>query len=262
MAAWTPEGEILLAGRLDRQVKLRGLRIEPQEVADCISSYPGVKEAAARVCQMNGQMVLAAYYCSDTGIPEMELLSYAAAYLPKYMIPSFLIRLDRLPLTPSGKVDEERLPLPREDVQVSAASDDILTGQVLEIFRTVLEQPEMGKDNDYFLCGGNSLNAMEVLARLEDLTGRLLRISDLYACRSAERLSRFIGGEQETGREERHKEKLRPARSWNVIRSRPSSRGSMYSPAWTRRALPIICPALSGSAAKWNRKSWRRRSVR
>ena len=211
VAAWTPEGEILLAGRLDRQVKLRGLRIEPQEVADCISSYPGVKEAAARVCQMNGQMVLAAYYCSDTGIPEMELLSYAAAYLPKYMIPSFLIRLDRLPLTPSGKVDEERLPLPREDVQVSAASDDILTGQVLEIFRTVLEQPEMGKDNDYFLCGGNSLNAMEVLARLEDLTGRLLRISDLYACRSAERLSRFIGGEQETGREERHKEKLRPA---------------------------------------------------
>lgn len=102
-------------------------------------------------------------------------------------------------------------PCPGEDVQVSAASDDILTGQVLEIFRTVLEQPEMGKDNDYFLCGGNSLNAMEVLARLEDLTGRLLRISDLYACRSAERLSRFIGGEQETGREERHKEKLRPA---------------------------------------------------
>ena len=89
VAAWTPEGEILLAGRLDRQVKLRGLRIEPQEVADCISSYPGVKEAAARVCQMNGQMVLAAYYCSDTGIPEMELLSYAAAYLPKYMILSY-----------------------------------------------------------------------------------------------------------------------------------------------------------------------------
>ena len=55
------------------------------------------------------------------------------------------------------------------------------------------------------MCIRDSLNAMEVLARLEDLTGRLLRISDLYACRSAERLSRFIGGEQETGREERHK---------------------------------------------------------
>jgi amino acid adenylation domain-containing protein/thioester reductase-like protein len=211
VARWTAEGEIVLAGRLDRQVKLRGLRIEPQEVADCIASYPGVEEAAARVCPLNGQMVLTAYYCAQKEIPEMELLAFSASYLPQYMIPSFVIRLDRLPLTPSGKVDEEKLPLPAEEKAcLSAASEDALTGRILEIFRAVLEKEEMGADSDYFLCGGNSLNAMEVLAQLEDHTGKLLRISDLYACRTAGRLARYIGGEQKL-QEETHTQELRPA---------------------------------------------------
>lgn len=71
----------------------------------------------------------------------MELLAFSASYLPQYMIPSFVIRLDRLPLTPSGKVDEEKLPLPAEEKAcLSAASEDALTGRILEIFRAVLEK--------------------------------------------------------------------------------------------------------------------------
>ena len=93
IASWTADGEILLKGRIDSQVKLRGLRVEPQEVASCIESYPGVLSATARVCEVNGQMVLGAYYCASEHINEAELLAYTATYLPRYMIPAFLIKL-------------------------------------------------------------------------------------------------------------------------------------------------------------------------
>ncbi len=200
IACWTADGEIMLSGRLDRQVKLRGLRVEPQETADCIASYPGVREAAAKVLELNGQMILAAYYCAPEEIPEVELLAFAASRLPKYMIPSCVIRLEEIPLTPRGKVDEDRLPAPEGKAGVEGDVEDGLTLQILEIFREVLVQPEMGSDSDYFLCGGNSLNAMEVLAGVEDAVGKRLRISDLYACRTAGRLARYLGGEKEAVR--------------------------------------------------------------
>lgn len=117
--------------------------------------------------------------------------------LPKYMIPSCVIRLEEIPLTSRGKVDEDRLPAPEEKTGAMDGTQDGLSLQILEIFREVLAQPEMGIESDYFLCGGNSLNAMEVLAGVEDAVGRRLRISDLYACRTAGRLARYIGGEKE-----------------------------------------------------------------
>lgn len=113
------------------------------------------------------------------------------------MIPSCVIRLEEIPLTSRGKVDEDRLPAPEEKTGAMDGAQDGLSLQILEIFREVLAQPEMGIESDYFLCGGNSLNAMEVLAGLEDAVGRRLRISDLYACRTAGRLARYIGGEKE-----------------------------------------------------------------
>ena len=108
-----------------------------------------------------------------------------------------MIRLEEIPLTSRGKVDEDRLPAPEEKTGAMDGAQDGLSLQILEIFREVLAQPEMGIESDYFLCGGNSLNAMEVLAGLEDAVGRRLRISDLYACRTAGRLARYIGGEKE-----------------------------------------------------------------
>ena len=193
IATWTPEGEIVLTGRLDRQVKLRGLRIEPQEVASCVESYPGVFAAAARVCEMNGQSVLGAYYCAQGHINEAQLLAHLATYLPRYMVPAFLIRLEEMPMNANGKVDEARLPMP-QDVATDYRMSD--TAQViLDIFRTVLQQESMQGGSDYFLAGGNSLNAMESIARIEERLGRRVRIADLYACRSAWKLAAFLDGD-------------------------------------------------------------------
>ena len=81
LACWTQEGELLLAGRTDRQVKLRGLRIEPQEVAARLAAHPQVKAAAAKVLEQNGQGILAAYYTSDEPLPQGELMRFIGEYL-------------------------------------------------------------------------------------------------------------------------------------------------------------------------------------
>jgi amino acid adenylation domain-containing protein/thioester reductase-like protein len=202
-ACWTEGGEIVLGGRLDSQVKLRGQRIEPSEVAACISGFPGVRAAAAKVCQLGGQPVLTAYYCSDTLLEETELLAFAATYLPHYMIPSCVMRLDEIPVTAGGKTDERKLPDPVSLSSAAGTADGCCTEsgeKVLRIFRTVLGREDLDGGSDYFLSGGNSLNAMETIAALEEEFGCTVRIADLYACRTAGRLSRYLAkdGEQDT----------------------------------------------------------------
>lgn len=191
IACWTEDGEILLAGRRDRQIKLRGLRVEPQEISSCIASHPQVHDAAARVLELSGQSVIAVYYTSDLPLPEVELLTFAASYLPRYMLPSYIKRVDAIPLTANGKVDESRLPLPETDSGLRAEPTDGLVHDVLDIFRHVLRSP-IGPDGDYFLAGGNSLTAMQTLAEVEERTGCLLRTTDLYACRTARLLAQCI----------------------------------------------------------------------
>ena len=192
IARWTPEGEIVLAGRSDQQVKLRGLRIEPQELADCLCKHPSVHQAAAAVQQHGGQDVLLAFYTADAPIPEEALFALCANFLPHYMIPSAILRLDALPLSANGKVDQALLPHPDLTASAHILPANQLQKTLLSIFRRVLGRPDLELDSDYFLFGGNSLNAMEALSEIAEHTGRTLRVSDLYTCRSILRLSALL----------------------------------------------------------------------
>lgn len=197
-ACWTDEGEIMLAGRKDGQVKLRGQRIELQEIAACIASYPGIDDAAVKVCECSGTSVLAAYYCSDQEITERELLTFAANYLPVYMLPSYVIRMDAIPITANGKTDESRLPEPEtaSAEQKGDAVADEFEGEILSVFRRALGNDTLDITGDYFLHGGDSLNAMQALTELEELTGAKIKIADIYLCRSARKLAEYLKGEK------------------------------------------------------------------
>ena len=192
LASWTPEGEIRLEGRKDGQVKLRGLRIELGEVASCLASHPKVREAAAKLCVWDGQPVLAGYYCAKAEIPAAELIAYLSSFLPGYMVPAFLIRVERLPLTANGKVDLERLPQPAP-LPSASGQDSPLVRQILAVFSRVLGKDGLTGDSDYFLSGGDSLNAMETLGELEPLLGRRLRVAELTLFRTARRLAEYLG---------------------------------------------------------------------
>ncbi|MGI5962758.1 MAG: amino acid adenylation domain-containing protein [Lawsonibacter sp.] len=192
LACWTPEGELALAGRSDRQVKLRGLRIEPQEISACLARHPHVRQAAVAVQQHSGQDVLIAFYTADQLIPESELLALCATYLPHYMIPSAILPLQQIPLTANGKLNEALLPRPDLTTRADAHPETPAQEMFLSIFRRVLGRPDLGVDSDYFLFGGNSLNAMETLSELAQATGRSLRVADLYACRTVRRLAALL----------------------------------------------------------------------
>ncbi|MEA4955907.1 MAG: amino acid adenylation domain-containing protein [Pseudoflavonifractor sp.] len=200
IACWTADGELELAGRRDQQIKLRGLRVEPQEITACLCRHPEVTDATARALEQNGQIILVGYYVSPNPLSEMELLSYTAAYLPHYMIPARILRLEKIPLTPNGKVNERLLPEPSlEKTHLLPAGRR--QEEILEIFRQVLNTGELYADSNYFLCGGNSLNAMETISRIEERFGVRLMISDLYACRTAKGLDEFLALETGEARE-------------------------------------------------------------
>ena len=197
-ACWTAEGELVLGGRLDSQIKLRGLRIEPQEVAACLNRHPQVSQAVATVQNVGGQEALVAFYTAPEPIPEEELLALCANDLPAYMVPAAVARLDAIPLTPNGKADPARLPQLTPDPQSQSQWEGPLLTQVVDILRRVLDREDLEADSDYFLYGGNSLNAMQALSELADATGQALRVRDLYACRTPRRLCALLqrqGGE-------------------------------------------------------------------
>lgn len=192
IARWTNNGEIVLAGRSDRQVKLRGLRIEPQEVATCLQRHPMVNEAAAAVQRCGDQDILLAFYTAAAPIDERELITLCASHLPYYMVPSAVVRLEEIPLTTNGKLNEALLPHPNVLSREQAQPVTSVQKTVLSIFRRVLGRDDLSMDSDYFLFGGNSLNAMETLSEIGRETGKQLRVSDLYANRTALRLSGLL----------------------------------------------------------------------
>lgn len=188
---WTPDGEIILGGRKDQQVKLRGLRIEPQEIAARISMHPQVREAAVRLVEQNGQTVIAAYYTAAGPVTELQLLEFCANYLPSYMIPACLIEVDDIPLTSNGKADLERLPMPAASAPAHGLQSE-MQRDIAALFCRILKREGLDAGSDYFLNGGDSLNALELLAELEHEFGVSLRIADMYACRTPARLEERI----------------------------------------------------------------------
>lgn len=188
---WTPDGEIILGGRKDQQVKIRGLRIEPQEITSRLSMHPQVREAAVRILKINEQPLIVAYYTVVGAVSEMQLLEFCANYLPSYMIPAFLVQVEEIPLTLNGKADLDKLPLP-EIHRGNSRPETEIQKTIVALFRRVLKREDITPQSDYFLNGGDSLNALEVLTELEHEFGISLRIADMYACRTASRLEERI----------------------------------------------------------------------
>lgn len=200
-AAWTEEGEILLFGRTDHQVKLRGLRIDLQEITGTMELIEGVSAACVKLISYNGQDCLAAYYVSKHPMEELKLRKYLSEHLPGYMVPSFYLWMPVFAMTDNGKIDERSLPMP-ETEQMSGEAQTRRQKIVMEIFGESLHVESFGMDNDYFRQGGNSLGVMEVISHLNETFGVKLKPSDMYAYTTPRLMERYLSelleGEPET----------------------------------------------------------------
>jgi amino acid adenylation domain-containing protein len=166
-----PDGTIEFLGRLDHQVKLRGFRIELGEIETALARYPGVKEAVVIVREdIPGDKRLVAYVTSDQqGITVATVREVLTGKLPNYMLPSAVVRLDAMPLTPNGKIDRKALPAPdtgraarqREYVAPRTEQEKALSA----IWAEVLHLERVGIQDNLFELGADSLHIFQIVAR-------------------------------------------------------------------------------------------------
>ena len=183
LVCWRGDGMLDFVGRADEQVKIRGFRIEPGEVAAALSRQPGVAQAVvvAREDQP-GQKQLVGYIVPAEGsAPDQLALRRAlAAALPDYMVPAAIMPIERVPLTPNGKLDRRALPAPQFVSRSTRAprtpQEQILAG----LFCDVLGLPGIGIDDNFFDMGGHSLLATRLVSRIRATLGVELAIRTVF----------------------------------------------------------------------------------
>ena len=174
LARWLPDGNIEFLGRIDRQLKIRGFRIEPGEIENRLLSHSNIKEAVVAATGRTGRETehLCAYIVSEKTVDTSELREYLLQTSPEYMIPSYFIRLDKFPLTTSGKIDKKSLPLPsgeRPKLETSYAMPGTRAEKkITDIWKDILGMEKIGIDDSFFELGGNSLDMIKVNDRIKE----------------------------------------------------------------------------------------------
>lgn len=194
----TPDGDIRFVGRLDFQVKLNGIRIELGEIENILQQHDDVAQAAALIHEDDGGADAALVACvagpsiageRDSGAQaEYErrlvagLRAHLARWLPDYMVPGRFVFMERLPQTPSGKVDRRQLlgMIGPATQAVRTAPRDALEQRLADLWREVLNLDAVGIHDDFFQLGGHSLKAMRLLAAIEQACGVAIPMKDFF----------------------------------------------------------------------------------
>ncbi|MBW0118650.1 non-ribosomal peptide synthetase, partial [Pseudonocardia abyssalis] len=209
LARWTQDGTLEFLGRADNQVKIRGRRVELEEIEVAVSGHPRVRQAAVTLTtSATGAESLTGYVTpiSDAGSPGDgidvdELRRWCRERLPEYMVPATLVVLERFPVTVNGKVDRRALPVPLEAPTGARTAPGTPDERLLcEVLADALGVDEVGADDDFFALGGDSIVAVTVVLALRS-EGRTLRAKDIAAHRTPRRLAEALGGPATDGAE-------------------------------------------------------------
>ncbi|HET9032643.1 MAG TPA: amino acid adenylation domain-containing protein [Dokdonella sp.] len=201
LARWLAQGVVEFIGRADGQVKIRGFRIETAEVEIALARHPAVRAAAVIAREDRpGQKRLIAYHVDNGEVAPAQLRDFLARTLPEFMLPAQFVRIDALPLTANGKLDRRALPVPdsaRPDLAVAFAPPLGATEQrICAVFADLVGIDEVGRDDNFFDLGGNSLLAVRAVSRLDDVAGAL-SITDFFRGPNARALAVIIDSGKE-----------------------------------------------------------------
>jgi acyl carrier protein len=193
---WLVDGNIEYVGRRDGQVKVRGQRVELGEVEEALRRQPGVREAAATLREGGGDGggLLVAYVAGEAEWEELR--EGLRKELPEAMVPGAWVRVERLPLTPSGKVDRRALPAPdmsRPQMKEPFAPARTRTERVLaEIWSEVLKVTPVGVHDDFFALGGDSLLATRLIFKTRSALHIEVPVRTIFEARTISRLAEYI----------------------------------------------------------------------
>lgn len=182
LAKYNENGEVIFLGRLDEQIKMRGFRIEPGEIQAKLKQCPKINEALVILQTYNKERsFLCAYIVGD--IKTEEIKEFLSESLPYYMIPSYYVFLDSLPITKGGKVNKKLLPVPNLDfgqVLNYEAPRNYIEQRLVNVWTEVLNISTIGINSNFFEIGGNSLTATLMVSKIKNLLGIELIIQDIF----------------------------------------------------------------------------------
>ncbi|WP_206780293.1 non-ribosomal peptide synthetase [Streptomyces sp. Root369] len=195
--AWREDGQLVYVGRADRQIKLRGFRIEPGEIEAAVVAAPEVVASAVVVREDRpGDRRVVAYAVPAPGatlVPE-ALRTRLREVLPDHMVPAAVVVLDRIPVTVNGKLDQAALPAPRYDSTAVRTSGDPVEELLAEVFAEVLGVDRVGPNDSFFDLGGHSLLAMRLVARVAGVLGTELGVREVFETPTVRELARIVAG--------------------------------------------------------------------
>ncbi len=201
LARWMPDGNIEYLGRMDFQVKLRGLRIELGEIEGALLIHPAVKECIVTVWEKEpGNVHLVGYIVCDreNSIDSAGLQDFLGNSLPEYMVPRIFVFLDTMPLSSNGKADRKALPVPVLSKSAGYIAPQNEIEEILsEIWKEELGLTNVGVNDNFFEVGGHSLLLTKVHSRIKKQFNKEFPLVDMFTYSTISSLAKFIKGEHE-----------------------------------------------------------------
>ena len=189
---WNADGELVYCGRNDFQVKLRGYRIELQDIEHCLLKIDHIDNAAVVVRELSeGNSVLVAFYTLSDSISEEAVKNHLRLNLPEFMVPSVLVEMAELPTTENGKIARNKLPAGgyfsslknegnKQRIKLLDNSEDKVTKEIKDIWKELTNAPQIGLQQSFFDIGGNSFNLILMHNKLDELYPNVIDVTDLF----------------------------------------------------------------------------------
>ena len=206
LAYWNKNGEIIIIGRIDNQIKLRGFRIELDEINSVLSSVEGIKACAADIKEINGIKHLVGYYSSDKEIELQVLKDKLGKKLADYMVPDVFVYLKEMPLTSNGKIDKKALPLPTIESNANNYVKPVTKTEIIicDVYSEILNIENFSVTSNFFQSGGTSLTGIRVVAELQKNKLDIV-YGDIFKYKTPRELANFLEHSKD-GKEDDSKE--------------------------------------------------------
>ena len=197
MVIFTPDGELIFTGRIDEQFKIRGFRIDPDDIETVLSRHPDIRAAAVKLMNKEGAGSIVACFVPFTKNYDINnIREFAKAQLPEYMVPACFIAIDSIPVTPNGKINRKALPEPEVEnyAQITDESEpqSPLEMQLRLIFSKVLHKKNINADANLVTLGVDSLSAIKLLMEIESHTGIKIPFEQIYHSTSINSICAYI----------------------------------------------------------------------
>ncbi|MBE6052207.1 MAG: amino acid adenylation domain-containing protein [Clostridium sp.] len=219
LGRWLEDGTVEFWGRVDNQVKIRGFRIEIGEIENLLKSYSEIKEAVVVVEQDKfNNKSLCAYFEAAKILNVEEIKKYLLSKLPSYMVPTYLVQIDKMPLKSNGKIDTKQLSRKKENINSSSNIElprNYIEEQLVEVWKNILGSEEISISSDFFELGGDSIKALQIVSS-SARKGLKLEVKDIFEKRTIKELSPDITFKSKSNNQESVEGpvKLSPIQKW------------------------------------------------